>query len=89
MSHCDLIANRMARTVVEVGTHLIDGPDGSRFVEPVRQALDGGDLDPSLEGTEFELFWTCFKRAIALTPDGSDAMARFKARLAEDDRCVH
>lgn len=89
MSHCDLIANRMALTVVEFGSQLVDGPDGERFVEPVRQALDGGDLDPALEGTEFELFWTCFQRAIATAPAETEAMRRFKARLTEDATRVH
>lgn len=89
MSHCDHIANRMALTVVEIGTQLVDGPDGERFVEPVRQALDGAELDPALEGTEFELFWTCFQRAIATAPAETEAMTRFKARLAEGAPRVH
>lgn len=76
-----------ALTLVETGTALVDGPGGERFVAPVRAALDGEGLDPALEGTQFEMFFTSFRRLFdeeffARIPAGpADEMNRFRDRL--------
>lgn len=76
-----------ALTLVETGTALVDAPGGERFAGSVLDALDGAGLDPELEGTSFEVFYTSFQRLFddeffaRIPPGPADEMNRFRDRL--------